>query len=101
MFILHEIADTFAGLFLVNCIPHLAAGLRGESFPSPFAKPPGKGLSSAPVNVLWGSFNLLVGIILLSRNPVVPGLHLDFILLCAAFVILGVLLSRHFASVRK
>jgi hypothetical protein len=32
----------------------------GRAFQSPFAKPPGKGLSSSTVNVLWGAFNLAV-----------------------------------------
>ena len=53
-----------AGAFLVNCVPHLSAGLRGEAFPTPFAKPPARGLSSPRTNMLWGSGNLVVGIVL-------------------------------------
>jgi len=33
-------------------------GVSGRSFQSPFAKPPGEGLSSPVVNVWWGFFNL-------------------------------------------
>ena len=40
---LNYIALFFAGAFLCNAIPHLVAGLQGQPFPSPFAKPPGRG----------------------------------------------------------
>ena len=53
-----------SGLFLANCVPHLIAGICGRRFPTPFAKPPGKGLSSAVVNVIWGLLNLGAGIAL-------------------------------------
>ena len=39
----------------------------GEPFQSPFARPPGQGLSSSTVNVLWGFFNLAVGYLLVCR----------------------------------
>lgn len=55
----------FGGLFLANSIPHWVAGLMGRPFQSPFAKPPGKGLSSSTVNVLWGLFNLAVAYVLI------------------------------------
>ena len=55
----------FGGIFLANTIPHLVSGMMGRSFQSPFAKPPGKGLSSSTVNVLWGAFNLAVGYVLI------------------------------------
>ena len=57
----------FGGAFFCNAIPHLVQGVSGRSFQTPFAKPPGKGLSSATVNVLWGFFNLLVAWLLLLR----------------------------------
>jgi hypothetical protein len=56
----HYLAYFFAGAFLANTLPHLINGVSGRSFQSPFAKPPGKGLSSSTVNVLWGCFNLAV-----------------------------------------
>ncbi|MGB6231126.1 MAG: hypothetical protein WBF53_13475 [Litorimonas sp.] len=46
------------GLFLANAVPHLSNGLSGRRFPTPFARPPGKGLSSPVVNALWGVANL-------------------------------------------
>ena len=63
----HYIAYFFAGVFLANTIPHLVNGISGVPFQSPFATPPGKGLSSSTVNVLWGSFNLVVAYVLLAR----------------------------------
>jgi len=41
--------------------------MMGRSFQSPFAKPPGQGLSSSTVNVLWGFFNLIVAYLLVCR----------------------------------
>ena len=46
-----------AGAFLANFVPHFVKGVCGDKFPTPFAKPPGKGLSSPMVNVLWGLLN--------------------------------------------
>ena len=60
----HYLALFFAGAFLVNSVPHFTNGVSGRPFPSPFASPPGQGLSSPIVNVLWGSFNFIVGIVL-------------------------------------
>ncbi len=63
----HLIAYFFGGAFLANAIPHLVSGISGSPFQSPFAKPPGEGLSSATVNVLWGTFNLVVAYLLVVR----------------------------------
>ena len=60
------ICYVFGGLFITNAAPHLASGLMGRPFQSPFAKPPGRGLSSPTVNVLWGCGNLMVGYVLLA-----------------------------------
>jgi hypothetical protein len=61
---LHYVSYFFGGLFLANAIPHCVAGVMGHPFQSPFAKPPGEGLSSSTVNVVWGGFNVLVGYVL-------------------------------------
>ena len=63
----HYIAWFFGGAFLANTIPHLVNGISGSPFQSPFAWPPGEGLSSAMVNVLWGMFTLVVGYVLVVR----------------------------------
>jgi hypothetical protein len=63
----HYVAYFFGGAFLANAVPHFVNGVSGRPFQSPFASPPGEGLSSSTVNVLWGFFNLAVGYVLLSR----------------------------------
>jgi hypothetical protein len=64
---LHLVSYFFGGAFLSNAVPHFVAGVKGEPFQSPFAKPPGQGLSSSTVNVLWGFLNLIVGYVLICR----------------------------------
>jgi hypothetical protein len=54
-------------MFLVNAVPRFVCGVSGWPFPSPFAKPPGTGLSSPTVNVLWGALNLVIGYLLMCR----------------------------------
>jgi hypothetical protein len=57
----------FGGAFLANAIPHFVSGMMGRPFQSPFARPPGKGLSSSTVNVLWGFLNIVAGYVLVCR----------------------------------
>ena len=57
----------FGGALLANAVPHFVSGMMGRSFQSPFAKPPGEGLSSSTVNVLWGFFNIVAGYLLVCR----------------------------------
>ena len=64
---LHDLAYVFGGAFLSNAVPHYVSGMMGRPFQSPFAKPPGKGLSSSTVNVLWGFANLLIAYGLILR----------------------------------
>ncbi len=64
---LHDLAYFLGGAFLANAVPHYVSGMMGRSFQSPFAKPPGKGLSSSTVNVLWGFANLVLAYCLILR----------------------------------
>jgi hypothetical protein len=64
---IHDVSYFFGGAFLTNAVPHFVSGVMGRPFQSPFANPPGKGLSSSTVNVLWGFFNLAVGYLLICR----------------------------------
>ena len=77
------IASFFAGTFLANSIPHFVQGVSGNKFPTPFAKPPGRGLSSSTVNVIWALFNMLAGFVLLKISEVnsgnLPSLGIFFI----------------------
>ena len=43
------------------------SGLTGRPFQTPFATPPGEGLSSSTVNLLWGFGNLVAGYWLVCR----------------------------------
>lgn len=63
----HYLGYFMGGAFLVNAIPHFVSGVMGHPFQSPFASPPGEGLSPAWVNVLWGSANLVVAYLLMAR----------------------------------
>jgi hypothetical protein len=93
----HLLSYFFGGAVLANAVPHLVAGLMGRPMQSPFAKPPGQGLSSSTVNVLWGFFNLVVGYVLVCRvgnfdlkdTPDVAALGLGVLLL-------GLMLARQF-----
>ncbi len=64
---IHYLSWFIGGVFLTNAVPHFVSGVMGRPFQSPFAKPPGKGLSSSTVNVLWGFLNLAVGYLLVCR----------------------------------
>jgi hypothetical protein len=59
------LAYFFGGAFLANSLPHIGNGISGRPFQTPFAKPPGKGLSSSTINVLWGFLNLAVAYLLI------------------------------------
>ncbi len=61
----HFLSYFFGGAFLANAVPHIGNGISGRPFQSPFAKPPGEGLSSSTVNVVWGFFNLAVAYVLI------------------------------------
>jgi hypothetical protein len=67
------IACFFAGSFLANVVPHFVHGISGDRFPTPFAHPPGKGLSSPTVNVFWALVNLIAGYVLFRVGKVSSG----------------------------
>jgi hypothetical protein len=89
----------FGGIFLTNAIPHFVAGTMGRPFQSPFAKPPGKGLSSSTVNVLWGFFNAVIGYLLITHvgafDPRSTSRILAFGL---GALLIGISLARHFGQ---
>lgn len=93
----HLISWFFGGAFLANAVPHFVFGIAGKPFQSPFATPPGQGLSSSTVNVLWAAFNLVVGYVLVLR---VGDFHLrnttDAVALGLGILALSVPLARRF-----
>lgn len=92
----HYLAAFFAGAFLANAVPHFIHGVSGDSFPTPFAKPPGKGLSPPPLNVLWALFNLLIGYLLFRFSDLSSGDPLLLILCFAGIIALSISLSISF-----
>jgi len=95
----HLLAYVFGGAFLVNTIPHLVAGVSGSPFQSPFASPPGEGLSSAMINVGWGLVNLVVAYVLLlrvGRFDLRDNRHVAAF--GVGFAALGAMLAHHFAA---
>jgi hypothetical protein len=92
------VACFFAGMFLANVVPHFVQGVSGERFPTPFAKPPGKGLSSPVVNVVWALFNLVVGYLLFRVGKVSSGGNLALGVFFAGIAAISVMLSLNFAK---
>lgn len=90
------IACFFSGMFFANAVPHFVSGISGNKFPSPFAKPPGKGLSSAPVNVIWGLFNILVGFVLYRAGHVSSDNIVSLIVFFLGITFISISMSRHF-----
>lgn len=95
----HHVSYFFGGAFLANALPHLGNGVSGHPFQSPFASPPGVGLSSSTVNVLWGFFNLALCYLLLCRVG-----HFDLrrtrhvLALGAGILVMSLLLARTFGK---
>ena len=91
------ISYVFGGLFLANAVPHFVSGMQGRPFQSPFAKPPGQGLSTSSVNVLWGFANLVVGYLLVWRVGVFDLRNTGHALALGLGVLLmGLFAARHF-----
>jgi hypothetical protein len=92
------VACFFAGAFLANFAPHFVHGISGDRFPTPFAHPPGKGLSPPTVNVAWAFLNLLVGGVLFRVGRVSNDNYLTLALLLAGAIAISTILSFQFAQ---
>ena len=92
------IACFLAGMVLANVVPHFVRGISGDRFPTPFAHPPGKGLSSPTVNVLWALLNLVVGYILFQVGKVSSGDISALVVFFAGIVAISINMSVHFAK---
>jgi hypothetical protein len=95
------IACFFAGAILANAVPHFVHGISGDKFPTPFAKPPGAGLSSAPTNMLWALFNIIIGYVLLKPGQVCSGGTLQIIIFFIGIACMGIMLSINFQRKHK
>ena len=91
------VAYFFGGVFAANAVPHTVAGMMGQPFQSPFAKPPGEGLSSSTVNVLWGFANAIVAYLLILRvGRFQPRATSHVCLVGAGALLISLHLARHF-----
>ena len=96
---LHLVSYFFGGIALANAVPHFVSGTMGQPFQSPFAKPPGQGLSSSTVNVLWGLFNVVIGYMLVLRVG-----HFDVrstsnvLVLAVGALVTSLQIARHFGQ---
>jgi hypothetical protein len=90
----------FAGMFLANVVPHFVHGISGDPFPTPFAHPPGKGLSSPTVNVVWALVNLIAGYALFRVGKVSSGGNLALAVFFAGIAVLSIWLSVLFAKIK-
>ena len=92
------VACFFAGMFLANVVPHFIHGISGDRFPTPFARPPGRGLSSPTVNVVWALFNLLAGYFLFRVGGVFKGEGVTLVVFFAGIAAISIMLSIRFAE---
>jgi hypothetical protein len=96
---LHDVAYFFGGVLLANAVPHCVSGVMGQPFQSPFAKPPGKGLSSSTVNVLWGFGNLVLAYVLILRVGQFDVRAVDHIVsLGLGFLLMSLMAARTFGQ---
>ena len=91
------VALFFGGMFLMNAMPHVVAGVLGRAFQTPFATPRGEGLSSSTVNVLWGFLNLAAAWALLARTGGFdPQAWAHALLAAAGGLLMALFHARHF-----
>ena len=94
---LYDLAYFFGGAFASNAVPHFVSGVMGQPFQSPFAKPPGEGLSSSSVNVLWGFANFVIAYLLIAWvgkfDPRAPD---QIIAVGAGVLVMGMMAARLF-----
>jgi hypothetical protein len=95
------IASFFAGIFFANAVPHFVQGVSGNKFPSPFSKPPGRGLSSPTLNVIWALLNVLVGYVLLKIGRVNSGDLLSLTIFFIGVVVISIISSVNFQKKHK
>jgi hypothetical protein len=89
----------FGGAFAANAVPHFVAGTMGRPFQSPFAKPPGKGLSSSTVNVVWGFVNAVIGYLLVARVGVFDLRSTPHVLAFGlGLLLMSIMHARHFGQ---
>jgi len=92
----HYVAGFFAGVFLTNMVPHFVNGISGNGFPTPFANPPGKGLSSPLTNILWALLNLLIGYLLFRSSKINSKSKLGLFVFFIGMVVISIVCAMNF-----
>jgi hypothetical protein len=95
------LAIFFSGAFFANAVPHFVSGVSGDKFPSPFAKPPGKGLSPPTLNVLWAGLNLIIGYVLFAAGKTHLRDCTDAVVFFVGAMVMSVMLSSNFKTKHK
>jgi hypothetical protein len=95
------IASFFAGMFIANTVPHFVHGISGDRFPTPFANPPGKGLSSPTVNVVWSLVNLAAGYALFRAGNIWNGGVAPLALFFAGIAAISIMTSIWFQQKQR
>ena len=97
----HYVGGFFAGMFLANFVPHYIKGIAGDPFPTPFAKPPGKGLSSPTTNVVWALLNLVVGFLLFRFSRISLGDDLSLVPFFIGIACISIMGAKNFVHKDK
>jgi len=96
---MHLLKFFFSGIFFTNAIPHFVHGISGKKFQSPIANPPGVGLSSAMVNILWAWTNIFAGFYL-GFHKITPFASMDTaIAFIAGSIVVSITLAWHFGRI--
>lgn len=92
------VAAFFAGIFLCNAIPHFMSGVSGDWLPTPFSDPPGQGLSSPLINLIWALINIGIGFLLFYAGKVTSKNKSILIVFIFGALIMSFLLSLTFQN---
>ena len=95
------LAHFVGGAALANGVPHFVHGVCGEKFQSPFAKPPGKGLSPPVTNLVWGFVNFVAGyLLIMAWTTAEPRDMGDLTAIALGALAMGLMLAHHFGNVK-
>jgi hypothetical protein len=100
MLLVKAIGWFLSGVLFINVLPHLIRGISGDKFPSPFAKPHGRKLSSPTSNVVWAFINLSMFLTIFYFNQSSFTVTYGVIMMVGGFS-MAIYLSRYFANKDK
>ena len=99
---METLAYFFTGALIANSLPHLINGMSGHPHPTPFARPPGIGLSSPVTNALWALANLFGAAALYHLGiDRAPGERIPMGVVSAGFAVTAVSLAWWFGRAKR